>query len=173
MFNIKLGKSYIPKNVKITNRYAIRGVILDGNKILMIKTNKGDYKFPGGGTEGDEKAFDTLKREILEESGFGIKDTIEELGEITESNEDIYEENAYFVMKSKYYKCEINDTKVSQSLDDYEVELGFEEVFIPIEKALNTNKELLAKGTDINPWVNRETIALQEVFNKYFNISNA
>ena len=46
--------------VHINQRTAVRGVIHYQNKILMVQTNRGDYKFPGGGMEEGE----TEKRNI-------------------------------------------------------------------------------------------------------------
>lgn len=40
--------------VHINQRTAVRGVIHYQNKILMVQTNRGDYKFPGGGMEEGE-----------------------------------------------------------------------------------------------------------------------
>ena len=56
--------------VHINQRTAVRGVIHYQNKILMVQTNCGDYKFPGGGMEEGETEKETLLREITEETGY-------------------------------------------------------------------------------------------------------
>ena len=43
--------------IKIANRYAARAIVIQDNKILMVHTNKGDYKFPGGGIKKAESQF--------------------------------------------------------------------------------------------------------------------
>ena len=63
-------KEVIDGKMKIKNRLAIRGVLFYQNKLLMIKTSKGDYKFPGGGKKNGENDFQTLNREYEEETGF-------------------------------------------------------------------------------------------------------
>ena len=49
----------------IFNRIAIRGIVIKENQILMVKSKYGDYKFPGGGIEGNETHEETLIREMV------------------------------------------------------------------------------------------------------------
>ena len=65
-------------------RYASRGIVIreDGKIAVFNKSNKNEYKLPGGGKEGKETPEETFKREVLEETGCEIK-IIKELG-ITE-----------------------------------------------------------------------------------------
>ena len=50
------------------------------NQIAMIHSvNRGWYKLPGGGRERDELIWENLERELLEETGYKVKD-IEPLG---------------------------------------------------------------------------------------------
>ena len=85
--------------VHINQRTAVRGVIHYQNKILMVQTNRGDYKFPGGGMEEGETEKETLLREITEETGYtdihiGVK-----IGETFEQNIDTEDPESYFQMK--------------------------------------------------------------------------
>ena len=45
---------YEPKDLKDypekSHRKAVRAVIMNGDRLLMLKTVHGDYKFPGGGS---------------------------------------------------------------------------------------------------------------------------
>jgi 8-oxo-dGTP pyrophosphatase MutT (NUDIX family) len=49
------------------------GILINENKILLIKKSRGAYKgmydLPGGGIEFNEKIEETLKREFVEETG--------------------------------------------------------------------------------------------------------
>ncbi|MEK5038658.1 GNAT family N-acetyltransferase [Sporosarcina sp. FSL K6-3457] len=86
---------------KVTSREAIRAVIIRKNKILLLHTNKGDYKFPGGGVEGQESHSECLIREVAEETGyinFIIKD---KLGSVIERKFDEYDSTALFQMTSQ------------------------------------------------------------------------
>ena len=51
MFEIKLGDEKIPAGFTIKQRTAVRGVFANDSGYLMILTNQGDYKFPGGGVD--------------------------------------------------------------------------------------------------------------------------
>ena len=57
-----------------TYRQAARGIVRDGNNVLMIYCAfYGDYTFPGGGVENGEDPLNALKRECNEEAGVIIK----------------------------------------------------------------------------------------------------
>lgn len=54
----------------------IYGVCFEQNKLLCIKKNAGPYRgrfdLPGGSQKNDEGLTETLKREILEETGYNL-----------------------------------------------------------------------------------------------------
>ncbi len=126
MFEEIIGiQGQIDDKIKINKREAVRAVILKGKKLVMMQTNKGDYKFPGGGLEKGENNIEALKREVKEETGYNVIKIGELLGKATERRRDIYEDNTYFVMNSYYYVCEIGDEKGRQNLDEYEKEQQF------------------------------------------------
>lgn len=66
-------------------RIGARGIVLrdDGKMAVFYKTNKNEYKLPGGGLEGYETPEDAFKREVLEETGCQVKIT-KKLGVIEE-----------------------------------------------------------------------------------------
>lgn len=172
IFNYVLGlKEINQEKVKISNREAIRGVILKKDKLLMVHTNKGDYKFPGGGANKGESHEETLKREVAEETGYIIKNVKDKLGEIIERKLDKYAENSIFKMTSHYYLCEISNEKTNQNLDNYEAELGFQGEWIQIDEAIKLNEEIIEKDEKSkNPWVYRETKVLKDIKNILINI---
>ncbi|EZQ02093.1 DNA mismatch repair protein MutT [Candidatus Acidianus copahuensis] len=57
-------------------RIAVGGVIIQGEKILMVKRskspNKGNWAIPGGKVEYGETVFDALRREMMEETGLNV-----------------------------------------------------------------------------------------------------
>ena len=71
--NIK-GSGQMIKSRNITKtHFGVYGIIIKNNKILLIKKARGPYTglydLPGGGQEKNESCFETLKREIAEETG--------------------------------------------------------------------------------------------------------
>lgn len=170
-FEKLLGVSEIPSGAKIIQREAVRGVVLkDQNLVFMIHTANGDYKFPGGGIEDGENHLITLTREFIEETGYAILDEIQPIGLIIEQKPDAYEPNAYFIMKSYYYRCEITGKNQGQKLDEYEKKLNFKAEYVSIFDAHTKNEQLLKiDTTNINPWIAREIIALRNII-EHFNI---
>ncbi len=64
-FNKFIGiEKVVNKHVKV--REAVRAVVIRDGKILMLHSNKGDFKFPGGGVESGETHKQGLIREVLE-----------------------------------------------------------------------------------------------------------
>ena len=63
-------------NLKVD--FAAGGIVLDNNKILLVKNKKSEYVdnpksfwgFPKGHMEDGETPKDTAKREVMEETGF-------------------------------------------------------------------------------------------------------
>ena len=78
-----IGEKYIEVKDPIT-RLGARGIVIrdDGKIAIFNKTNKNEYKLPGGGIENDEIPEVAFKREVLEETGCDVE-VIEKLG-ITE-----------------------------------------------------------------------------------------
>lgn len=56
-------------------RLGSRGIVIreDGKIAVFNKSNKNEYKLPGGGIEGDENPEEAFKREVLEETGCEVE----------------------------------------------------------------------------------------------------
>ncbi len=156
------GLTEIPENFDVIERKASKGIVIVNGKLLLIHTNLGDYKFPGGGLKKDEDYISALKREILEECGYVVASVGNCVCKTIEQSYDKFESNKIFRMISLYFICDINlDNKYVRNLDSYEEEQQFSEEFIEIEKAIENNKNLLSSDSDnINPWLARETNVL-------------
>ena len=165
-FALKLGLDKLPENADIIERRAVKGIVLRRNQILLIKTNKGDYKIPGGGIKKGETIQDCLKREFREETGYALIDIGEMLGTVQEQNPDKFNPKKYFRMSSEYYLCGIDcGSRVELKLDDYEAEQNFMPEFVDIYEALNTNQNLLKNEQleAVNSWIEREVAVLNEI----------
>jgi len=144
VFNRELGiVEFDRKNTRITSRKAIRGVAIEDRKILMVLSNTGDYKFPGGGVKKYEDEKATLIREVLEETGYTVTRIREKVGLIIERSYDKFRKDALFQMESHYYLCDLGEVVTNQKLDDYEAKLGFTPIWVDIDQAIENNEKLL------------------------------
>jgi ADP-ribose pyrophosphatase YjhB (NUDIX family) len=164
LFNKCLGNKDIDKKeMLINNREAVRGVVLHNDTILLIHSNRGVYKFLGGGVERNESHTEALIREIGEETGYTNCLVKEKIGVVVEERMDEYEENAYFKMTSHYYICELaGEEKIEQQLDNYEYEQGFTPTWITIDTAIEENEKIMNQFP-MKSWVFRETFVLNEL----------
>ena len=114
------------KEVKKTHVGAY-GVIIQDNKIALIKKARGGYKgkldLPGGGIEHDETPLVALKRELDEEAG--VKTTKEELIDATsktfkwQMEKDLIEDLHHIGI---IYKVEIEEQKLKEEPDGIDSE---------------------------------------------------
>ena len=148
---------------KTINREAVRGIILNGRKLLMIYSSKNcDYKFPGGGVELGETYEETLVREIKEESGATVTKILKEFGKVLECDKPIEQEFEVFKMTSYYYVCRVYTLLGEQSLDQYEKDLGFKPIWVNIDDAITNNKSIMdSSQREIPRWTPRETYVLE------------
>jgi 8-oxo-dGTP pyrophosphatase MutT (NUDIX family) len=166
-FHYLLGLEQLEENIKIIDRQAVRAVIIRDGKILLIHSNLGYYKFPGGGVEGIETDSEALLREITEETGY-INCTVNEpLGIVLQRHVDVFDPHAYFQMTSKYFRCDLlNDEQVDLQLDDYEQEEEFTPKWVSIEEALRENEEKMLQLADT--WfLQRENYVLNILRSKF------
>lgn len=143
-------------------RIAVRAIIMKDDKLLMVTNNKGDIKFPGGGVETGETHAIAIKREVEEETGYRVLNVGAQAGIIIEKRKDLYDLNCIFEMKSYYYMCTISEEKSTQSLDEYEAELGFLPRWVSLGEAIEINSGA-TKLIDKNPWVERELYVLKQL----------
>ncbi len=155
------------ENVKVIRREAVRGIVISNDKILMVHSNKGDYKLPGGGINTRESHEEALMREIREETGYIMDKALNKIGIVTQRNIDKYERDSIFEMTSYYYLCKVTDKQVSQQLDDYEKELDFSPIWIKIDSAISHNEEVMRGGKVVNSWVYRENMVLKALRDWY------
>ncbi|MFD1737902.1 NUDIX hydrolase [Bacillus salitolerans] len=154
----KYDETQYSKNIRV----AVRAIIMKDGKLLLIQSCYDDYKFPGGGVEGNESHEEALKREVAEEAGYTQCVVKEKIGMVIEKQIDQYMPSAIFEMHSHYYICEVTGEKGLQKLDDYESEQNFTPRFVTIDEAICQN-ERVAKQSNSNGWIERETYVLKEL----------
>ncbi|HEY2419992.1 MAG TPA: NUDIX domain-containing protein [Neobacillus sp.] len=152
-------------DVKMNYRQAVRAVIIHNKKILLIHSNQGDYKLPGGGVEMNENHPEALLREVAEETGYINCVMKDKIGVVIERHIDEYDDHAYFQMTSHYYLCELTDgEKVAQKLDHYESEQEFTPEWLTLDDAISQNQKVM-KQFQQNRWIIRENFVLNELKN--------
>jgi len=161
-FNIKLGLQEDLNLPKIT-RTAVRAVVMQQDKILLIASERGDFKLPGGGVEKGEAFENALQREIREEAGYTTSNVGKKLGQVIESKIDDYDSNKVFEQISHYYMCDVTGEQIDQKLDVYESVLGFVPVWIDIESAIKLNDKYLKNHPTTKGWTKRENLILKRI----------
>ena len=152
----------------ITNQYkekyrlAARGIIKKDNKVLMIYCKYfNDYTFPGGGVENGEDEILALYRECEEEAGVIIKN-VKPFYKTFEKRE--IDDETLLLHESHYYLCDVNSF-CKQKLESYEVELGYEPVWISIDEAIvnDEKKKDSLTDTDYKGVLERELLILYKL----------
>lgn len=145
----------------ISRRTAVRAVIMEQEQILMVRSDRGYYKLPGGGVEEGESRADALQREVAEETGFMDCRIIEELGTVSEQRPDQSVVDAYFYMESHHFLCELGSREqFAQSLIGYELEEGYRPVWVEIQEAIDANS-LVYETDKSNVFIPRENFVLE------------
>lgn len=140
-------------------REAVRAIVVDreNNIALLHVTKEQYYKLPGGGIEGTEDHKSALRRECLEEIGSDIE-VIYEIGSITEYRK-------IFTLKqiSYCYLARLKGEKGNPKFTEEEIENGFEQVWLPYEKALGVLSKNVATNIEGRDYiVPRDSIFLRE-----------
>ncbi len=162
MFHEELGIKIVEVDTKIKYREAVRAVIIEGEKILLVHSNLGDYKFPGGGVKQDESHLEALKREITEETGYLDAVIGEKIGTVIQRQVDEYEPNVIFQMNSHYYLCSLPGEKGTQNLDEYELEQEYTPKWVSIDEAIEQNQKMMEQFEE-NNWIPRENYVLRKL----------
>ncbi|MFJ7663991.1 NUDIX hydrolase [Lysinibacillus sp. NPDC097162] len=165
IFNKIFEESNIKNDSNMISREAVRAIIVNENRILLVHSNKGDFKFPGGGLEDNETHEEGLVREVKEETGYMNCRVQNKVGFVCEKKMDENDDNTLFKMASHYYFCElINDARIAQQLDAYESLQQFTARWVSIDEAIKQNESLI-NVSDNNRWLRRETFVLKELKN--------
>ncbi|HOP57682.1 MAG TPA: NUDIX domain-containing protein [Bacillota bacterium] len=138
------------------HRFAFRGIIWFGDKLLMIQSKKyGEMKFPGGGKEKGEKTLKTLRREVLEETGYVIKPHPRYFGHTIEYARDYKGEYDVFKQESGYYFCEVYPENKGTAYSSGETAYGYHPILVTLDEAIKNNENV--QSNDIIPWKERDT----------------
>ncbi|WP_396389131.1 NUDIX hydrolase [Cytobacillus firmus] len=107
------------------------------NGILLVRSNRGDYKFPGVGVIGNEDCYEALLREVSEETGYIHAAVKNKLGTVVERKIDEFVDTVLFQLNSHYYLCKLVDhQQLCQQLEGYEITQEFSPEWVLLKKRL-------------------------------------
>ncbi len=159
-------KDYDP-GAPVFFREASRGIIRRKDRILFVYSRYGDYKFPGGGKEGEETPVQTLQREVKEETGYVVRpETISLFGTILEKRRG--EKGDTLEMLSRYFFCEAEEQPEERALDAYEAIYGYQAIWLPLADALYRSRKAVrgaSGGACLAkcPWIAREIFMMEKL----------
>ena len=132
-------KNSIMENPKL--RLGARGIVIreDGKIAVFNKSNKNEYKLPGGGLEGEEKPEEAFKREVLEETGCKV-----EITQILGTTEEHKSLNNFKQISYVFVSKVIKDTK-QLNVTEKEEDEGAKLIWETQEKALKLITECFGK----------------------------
>lgn len=155
---------------KRSRRDSARAIIHVGDDklALVYATKLGYYKFPGGGIHDGEDKLVALAREVQEEVGLVlVAESVREFGVASRYQKSALAENIIFVQDNFYYECDVERDEqsnlkiISQNLDAYEDEAGFELRLVSIKEAALANR-LYRDTNDFNiAMIARDTRVLE------------
>lgn len=151
-----LGKSF--------HRQAARGIILDGENILMLYTERyHDYSIPGGGVDEGENIRTGLLRELEEETGAKQIEIISEFGCYEEFRSWHKADFDSIHMESFCFVCNIHPELGDTKLEAHEIQNGMRPRWINIHQAIAHNEETIANSTKKGMSIERETYLLKRI----------
>ena len=144
------------------HRQAARAIVLNGDNILMLYTERyHDYTLPGGGVDEGEDLVQGLIRELIEETGARDITNIKAFGRYEEFRPWYKEDFDTMHMESFCYTCDIHNELGDTQLEDYEVHNGMRPVWINIHEAISHNEHTMANSDKKGMSIERETFLLK------------
>jgi len=151
-------------DLKLIVRHAARGIVVKGENILLLYTQRyHDYSLPGGGIDEGEDEVEGLKRELQEETGAqGIRNVkafarYDEYRPWYKSDADIIH------MVSHCYICDIDEELGDTAFESHEVNNGMTPLWINIYEAIAHNEVVIDSSDKKGLSIERETFLLRVI----------
>ena len=89
--------------------------VIDSNKVLMVKQNRGHYSFPKGHVETGETEFETAIREVKEETNVDIEIISDKRYRVEYyTSENNLKEVIFFIAKPLNYDIKKEEIEISE-----------------------------------------------------------
>jgi 8-oxo-dGTP pyrophosphatase MutT (NUDIX family) len=154
-------------NCVMIERHAARGIVIKGDDILLLYTQRyHDYSLPGGGIDEGEDEMAGLVRELQEETGAqGIRN-VTPFARYDEYR-PWYKPDADIIHMISYcYVCEIDDELGDTAFESHEVSNGMKPMWMNIQKAIAHNEDIIANSDKKGLSIDRETFLLKVILNE-------
>ena len=145
-------------------RHAARGIVIDGENILLLFTERyHDYSLPGGGIDDGEDFVEGLKRELREETG--AKDVLNIKPYVRyDEYRPWYKEDADIIhMISHCFVCDIQGELGETDFESYELNNGMTPMWKNIFEAIAHNEAVIANSDKKGLSIERETFLLKVI----------
>jgi ADP-ribose pyrophosphatase YjhB (NUDIX family) len=128
---------------RINTREVVRGIIMKGDQILLMYSEKDRmYGTPGGAITLGESKLDALHRELLEEIGATQVRIIEHLGSTEEIRESRSSFGQVIRIVSDYYHVDVLRSTEGR-LEEHEEDMGLVPTWMGIDEAIAANESVL------------------------------
>ncbi|PMH42625.1 DNA mismatch repair protein MutT [Vibrio sp. 10N.286.49.B3] len=148
-------------NQSIYQRNAARAIVLNGEEILLLYTQRyDDYTIPGGGLNEGEDPIAGMLRELQEETGANNIHSIKPFG-IFEEFRPWHKNDANVVHMISYcYTCKIDQQLGATAYEAHELRNGMHPVWVNIHEAIKHNETTMAQSSKKGLSIERETYLL-------------
>jgi ADP-ribose pyrophosphatase YjhB (NUDIX family) len=149
---------------KVFKRLATRAIVLKGDEILLLFTERyHDYSLPGGGLDDGEDLITGMIRELKEETGAHTVTDVNDFGIYEEYRPWYKPEFDIQHMISYCYTCSIDENLGDIAHEAHEINNGMKPVWMNIHQAIAHNEDTMENSDKKGMSIERETFLLKEI----------
>lgn len=150
---------------RVLRRQAARGIVVRGNEILLLFTERyNDFSLPGGGIDEGEDVRAALVRELEEETGARDVQVLHYEGWLDELRPWRRGDHDVLHMTSHFFRCNVAPTLQETKMEGYERANGMRPVWVNLDDALTHNRAVLQRQeTTMGQSIQRETFMLARI----------
>lgn len=167
-FHPDVSPADIDSDKTVIERHAARGIVLRGDSILLLYTERyHDYSLPGGGIDEGEEDIAGLIREMQEETGAEAVSNVKPFARYDEYR-PWYKADADIIhMISHCYTCDIEGELGETAFEPHEVSNGMRPLWMNIYAAIAHNEDVIASSEKKGLSIERETFLLKVVAREF------
>lgn len=148
----------------LIERHAARGIVVKGEDILLLYTQRyDDYSLPGGGIDEGEDEVAGLIRELQEETGARGVRNIKAFARYDEYRPWYKSDADVIHMISHCYVCDIDEELGETEFESHEVSNGMTPLWMNIYLAIAHNDVVIANSEKKGLSIERETFLLKVI----------